>query len=125
MRTKLTVIGAVIMLAACGGGGGDNGNSSTTPSATAAGQYTGTVNNRQAVVTVLDNGRFYTQYSVAGSSTSLGGVVAGTVSSNGGTIQSGSGFDYNLEGAGVQSVSISGTYAAKQSLNATVGYSNG
>lgn len=126
MKTAIAMASAILALTACGGGGGDdNGSSSNAPSATAAGQYNGTVNGRQATVTVLDNGRFYTQYSLVGSNTVLAGVVAGTVSSSSGKIQSGSGFDYNLEGAGVQSVSISGNYAAKQSLSATVTYTNG
>ncbi|SAL87393.1 hypothetical protein AWB74_08097 [Caballeronia arvi] len=130
-RIAVAISGVSVILAACGGGGDGGGGTSSnasaasSQSATAAGQYAGTVNGRQATVLVLDDGRFYTQYSVAGSPTLIAGVVAGTVTSSGGNLSNGSGTDYNLEGQGANQVTMSGTYSAKQLLKATVAYANG
>ncbi|MGF6370907.1 hypothetical protein OKW40_003657 [Paraburkholderia sp. RAU6.4a] len=131
MRASIVAIaaGVSLILAACGGGGGDGGGSSVAASATpnpapATGQYAGTINGRQATVLVMDDGRSYTKYSVAGQPTVIAGVVAGTVSSSSGNL-SGTGIDYNLEGQGANSVTVTGTYAAKQSMKATVAYPNG
>jgi hypothetical protein len=120
------IAGISLMLAACGGGDSGSGSAAPTPSAAAAtGQYAGTVNGRQATVLVLDDGRFYTQYSVVGQPTLIAGVVAGTVSSSSGSLSNGTGIDYNLEGQGPNSVTLTGTYTVKQSMKATVAYSNG
>lgn len=122
--------GVSLILAACGGGGGDGGSAATAASAAvnpapATGKYAGTISGRQATVLVLDDGRFYTEYSVAGQPTVVAGVVAGTVSSGSGNLSGGTGFDYNLEGQGANSVTVAGTYVAKQSLTATVAYQTG
>jgi hypothetical protein len=121
----VAAVGMSVILAACGGGGDDRATAPSTPSPSAAGQYVGTVSGRQATVLVMDDGRFYTQYSAAGQPSLIAGVVAGTVSSSGGNLSNGIGTDYNLEGQGADSVTLSGTYAAKQSIKATVAYSNG
>ncbi|MDR5785369.1 hypothetical protein P9281_02210 [Caballeronia sp. LP003] len=129
MKTRIAVaiLGISAVLAACGGGGssGSDAPAASSQSATAAGQYAGTVNGRQATVLVLDDGRFYTQYSVTGSRTLIAGVVAGTVTSSAGNLSNGSGTDYNLEGQGANPIALSGTYSAKQALKATVAYANG
>jgi hypothetical protein len=126
MKTGIiSAMGMSVILAACGGGGGDGAPLPSTPSPSAAGQYVGTVNGRQATVLVMDDGRFYTQYSVAGQPNLIAGVVAGTVSSSSGNLSNGIGTDYNLEGQGANSVTLSGTYSAKQSIKAMVAYSNG
>jgi hypothetical protein len=124
MKERMTAVAAAILLAACGGGGGDSAPApAPTPSPSAAGQYIGTVNNRQTTALVLDDGRFYTQYSVVGQPGVIAGVVAGTVASSDGKLSNGAGSDYNLEGQGVVPVTVSGTYVAKQSINATTTYS--
>jgi len=126
-RMAVAVMGCCVALSACGGGGGDNSNASApaAPTPSAAGQYAGTVNGRQATVLILDDGRFYTQYSAVGSPTLISGVVAGTVTSSSGNLSNGAGTDYNLEGQGVTNVTLSGTYSAKESLKASVTYGNG
>jgi hypothetical protein len=40
-------------------------------------------------------------------------------------LSGGSGTDYNLQGAGITSATLSGTYTAKSSISGTVTYSNG
>ncbi|MDR5751091.1 MULTISPECIES: hypothetical protein [unclassified Caballeronia] len=74
---------------------------------------------------MLDDGRVYSLYSVAGNSSIIAGGVIGTVTSSNGTLSNGSGYDYNLEGQGVNSVTLSGTYAAKASATTSIQYSNG
>ncbi|MEZ2311934.1 hypothetical protein AB6809_35635 [Paraburkholderia sp. RCC_158] len=127
MRGSITAAAAAaILLAACGGGGGDGGSPAPAPSPSAAGLYTGkTDNNRQTSVLVLDDGRVYSLYSVAGVPSTIAGGVIGSGTSSNGTISNGTGLDYNLEGQGVNAVTFSGTYSAKASLNATIVYSNG
>ncbi|WP_143753546.1 hypothetical protein [Caballeronia arationis] len=125
MRTGfLAAAGTSLVLAACGGGGGDSGSSGPTLGPSAEGLYNGTVNDRQATVLVTDDGRFYSEYAVAGTSL-IAGVVTGTVVSVSGSLPSGTGTDYNYEGQGTNSVSLSGSYSAKQSIKATIAYSGG
>jgi hypothetical protein len=125
MTTKLVMAAAAFVLAACGGGGGDDNNAPPVSTVSAAGQYIGTVNNRQTTALVMDDGRFYTQYSVAGQPNLIAGVVAGTVSSTNGTLSNGHGIDYNLEGQGTNNIALTGSYVAKKSINATVTYATG
>lgn len=128
MKAVISTLAAAAILAACGGGGGDGGSSSSPAvnSASAEGQYTGNTNTNQAVVaTVLENGKYYAQYSVAGNPALIAGVIVGSVSSTNGVLSGGSGTDYNLQGAGITSATLSGTYTAKTSINGTVSYANG
>ncbi|KNH09138.1 Large exoprotein involved in heme utilization or adhesion [Candidatus Burkholderia brachyanthoides] len=126
MKTRMA--GAVawlsIILAACGGGGND-APATTTPGVSAAGQYQGTVNGRHATILILDDGRFYTEYSNPYQSTLIAGVAAGNATSGSGVLSGGSGNNYNLEGQGVSAVSLSGSFIAKQSIKASVAYANG
>lgn len=125
MKAKWIAAGAAAVLAGCGGGGGGSSDPAPAPSPTAAGQYIGfTADNRTTTATVLDTGKVYVQYSVAGQPAVIAGVVAGTVQSSGGTL-TGSGIDYNLEGQGTNAVTLSGSYVAKASLDSTVAYTNG
>lgn len=121
----LTAAAAAVILTACGGGGGGSSSSTPAPTPSAAGLYTGTTDtNRQTSVLVLDDGRVYSLYAVAGNPNIIAGGVVGTSSSSNGSI-SGSGLDYNLEGQGVNAVNVSGTYTAKASIQAAISYSNG
>ena len=72
---------------------------------------------------MLDDGTYYVLYSPVGSPTAIAGVVQGTGTSNVGLFSSSNARDFNLEGLGVLSASVSASYVAKQSLNGTVSYS--
>lgn len=124
-RQLITATAVAIVLAACGGGGG--GSSSTpAPMPPASGLYQGTTDtNRQASVLVLDDGRVYSLYSVVGNPNTIAGGIIGTVASNNGALSNGNGLDYNLEGQGVNAVTLSGTYTAKASVSTTIQYANG
>ena len=87
MKTRLVAAGAAALIAGCGGGGGGNNSTpAAAPNPTAAGQYIGlTADNRALTTIVLDTGKVYSQYSVAGQPDVITGFVAGTVQSSSGT----------------------------------------
>ncbi|MDR5833628.1 hypothetical protein [Caballeronia sp. LZ034LL] len=125
-HAPIAAAAAAIILTACGGGGSDNGPSTPVSTASAAGLYSGnTDSNRQASVLILDDGRLYSIYAVAGNTDFIAGGVIGAVASSNGKLSNGSGIDYNLEGQGSSAVTLSGAYSAKASLNTTILYANG
>lgn len=128
MRTFRGLSGAVfslLLVVGCGGGGGD----STPPPAAATsaeGLYSGTTTTGRAITgLVLDDGTYYVLYSPVGSATAIAGVVQGSGTSSAGTFSSSNTRDFNLEGLGVLSATVSASYVQKQSLNGTVSYSAG
>lgn len=128
MRTKhngiaLAWMVATLLLAACGGGG----NSSTPPAnSPAQGLWNGATNtNRTITGIVLSNGTYYVLYSPVGSPTGIAGVTQGTGTSSAGAFSSSNGKDFNLEGLGVNSATVSASYITKQSFNGTVSYTGG
>jgi hypothetical protein len=122
---QFSVLAVVIAaLSGCGGGGGDSPPASAT--STAEGLYTGTTTTgRNVTGLVLDDGTYYVLYSQISNANVIAGVVQGTGTSNAGTFSSGNARDFNLEGLGVLSASVSANYVAKQSLNGAVAYSAG
>ena len=108
------------------GGGGDSGSPAAPSGAsvtTAEGLWTGTTNNgRSATGIVLDNGSFWVLYSVQGNSTALAGAVQGTSSMAAGMFSSTDAKDANLEGLGILTARVAGSYVARQSFNGTVTY---
>ena len=123
---RVFVIACMTALAACGGGG-DSGSpaapGSGTGISTAEGLWTGTTNNgRSATGIVLDNGSFWVLYSVQGNSTVLAGAVQGTSSMAAGMFSSTDAKDANLEGLGILTARVAGSYVARQSFNGTVTY---
>jgi hypothetical protein len=128
MKTRLIAAGAAALITGCGGGGGGSSTPASTPvpTPTAAGQYTGaTSDNRVVTTTILENGSVYVQYGGQGQPDIFAGTLIGTVQSSGGTLSGGTGTDFNLEGQGANAVTVSGTYTAGQSLDATITYGNG
>ena len=91
----------------------------------AEGLWTGSLNNGRSLSgLVLDDGTGWFLYSVAGNPSVIAGLVQGNGSSQNGSFTLSNGMDFNLEGNGINSVSITGTYVMKQSLNGTVTYQN-
>nr|WKF61843.1 hypothetical protein HUO10_006375 [Paraburkholderia busanensis] len=132
MKGLITAAAAAsVLLAGCGGGGGGDGDgkaSASTPvtTPTAAGEYNGVTSDNRVVDTiVLDTGAVYVQYGAVGQPNVYGGFVVGTTQSSAGALSGGSGIDYNLLGQGTNAVTVTGTYSAKQSLDAAVTYGNG
>jgi hypothetical protein len=124
-RKLLALAAASVLVAGCGGGGGDS-DPPPAAASSAEGLYSGTTTTGRTVTgLVLDDGTYYVLYSSVGSSTAIAGVVQGTGTSNAGTFSSSNARDFNLEGLGVLSASVSASYVARQSLNGTVSYSAG
>jgi hypothetical protein len=131
---QMTVAAAAsFALTACGGGGGDDappataGSTTTTTTmstvSTAEGLWSGTTSTGRAVTgIVLDNNTYWVLYSSAGSSQVIAGAVQGTSTSAIGRFNSADGKDANLEGAGINNVTVSGTYTARQSFSGTLTY---
>ena len=71
---------------------------------------------------VLDNGTYWLLYSVPHVSALVAGVVQGTGSSLNGSFSSSDGIDFNLEGQGINSATLSASYVARQSFNGSVAY---
>lgn len=122
-KTLIVLASAALLAAACGGGGGDSTPAGPSP---AQGLWIGTTTtNRTVTGLVLSDGSYYVLYSLVGNAAVLGGAVHGNSSASAGTWSSGDARDFNLEGAGVLSASLGGTYSTKQSIAGTVTYASG
>ena len=136
MRKHLApILGIAIALTMSGCGGGSDSTPAPAPapaptpapapaSSSAEGLWSGSTNtNRTVVGVVLDDGTYYFLYSVPANSNLIAGVVQGNGISNNGSFTSANARDFNLEGSGVLSATISGSYAERQSLSGSIIYS--
>lgn len=115
----------ILALAACGGGGGDDGAAPAPPAPSAEGLWIGTTSTSRSVTgIVLDNGTYWILFSVPNVSGLIDGIVQGTGTSLNGSFSSSDGIDFGLEGQGINNVTLSASYTAKQSFNGSVTYSN-
>ena len=124
MIKALAMLG-ILVLAACGGGGG--GNAVPAPAAgpvsSAEGLWIGSTSTSRTVTGfVLDNGTYWILYSVPHVSALIGGFVQGTGSSLNGSFSSSDGIDFNVEGNGINTTTVSASYFSKQSFNGSVTY---
>lgn len=94
-----------------------------TASTTAEGLWTGTTSTARTITgVVLDNGTYWVLYSAPNNNSVIAGAVQGTGTSAGGSFSSSDGRDFNLEGQGINSTTVSASYFAKQSLNGSISY---
>jgi hypothetical protein len=107
-------------VSACGGGGGST-PTAPTPAGTAEGLWNGTTSSGRTVSgLVLDDGTYWVVYTSVGNSAVIAGLVQGNSESSNGTFSSSNGIDFNLEGLGVNSLTVSGNYTAKSTLSGTL-----
>jgi len=128
MQQYLASILGIAMALTVGGCSGDSDSTpAPTPAASSAeGLYSGSTNtNRTLAAVVLDDGTHYFFYSVPANPNLIAGVVQGNGTSNNGSFASANARDFNLEGLGVLSATISGSYAERQSLSGSITYSGG
>lgn len=114
--------------AACGGGSVESSSSPMPQQATASaeGLWTGiTAKGRTASGVVLDDGSYWIFYTAIGNSKVLAGLIQGAGTSYLGSFGSSNTRDFNLEGAGILSATMSGSYVEKTSLNGTITYLTG
>lgn len=127
MIRNLFVLSIVAALTACGGGGGD---SSSTPApqvaaatAGAEGLWKGTTSNGRTISgIVLDDGTYWVLYSHRTNSNFIGGAIQGTGTSTNGSFTSTNPLDFNLEGGGIITASLTATYTQKQVFNGSIAY---
>ena len=130
MYKHLVSILGIALTLTVGGCGGDSDSTpapTPTPAASSAeGLWSGSTNtNRTIGGVVLDDGTYYVLYSVPANPNVLAGMVQGNGTSNNGSFTSANARDFNLEGFGVLSATISGSYAERQSLSGSITYSGG
>jgi hypothetical protein len=113
---------------ACGGGYGERDVSSlplsTGPSA--EGRWTGTTPTGRTVAgLVLDDGSYWLFYTASGNTHILAGLVHGTGTSHSGSFGSSNTRDFNLEGAGIRTATMRGSYVPNKSFTGTIAYVTG
>ena len=127
-------LAATLALAGCGGGGGGgDGGAATAVDATPAsgasavqGLWIGnTTTNRTITGLVFSDGTYYVFYSPVGNATAIAGVVQGSGTVAASAFSSSNGRDFNLEGLGVSSATVTANYASKQSFSGMIAYPAG
>lgn len=110
----------IASVAACGGGGGSSDSPfvPASPAATAEGLYTVlSLTNRVAKWLVLDDGGYYLFYSAVGKPNEFAGVVQGSATSTSSTLSSSNARDFNFEGQGFRSTTVSADYVSRKTIN--------
>lgn len=130
MKKILGVSFIACILTACGGegdsytgvGGGD-GNGGGSINAEVMGLYTGSTNQGQSVIGLVDkNNKFWFLYSPPYSN-GITGFITGGLTVSGNTVKATNGRDFNFGGAEVYATTLNGTVDAKKSLKGTISYS--
>lgn len=118
-------------LTACGGGsdgdshnGVDGGGKDPVVNAETLGVYTGTTNQGQDVVGLVDkNKKFWFLYTPPYRS-GVTGFITGNFTVSGNTVKATNGKDFYFGGSTVYDATLNGTVDAKKSLNGTISYSS-
>lgn len=118
-----------LVLASCGGGGGGGGSSSSPmPTVTPEGLWIGQTSTvpgstaRGLTGLVFESGEFWFFYDGFSAGE---GFVHGTCTITTSSCSTNAATDFNFQGLGIQTTSISSTYVAKTSLNGTITYATG
>ena len=124
--SAIYVISAVATLTGCGGGGGSDNPTPTptpTPTTSAEGIWDGTTNITRDISGIVTNtGEYWVIYTVEGNSNILAGFIQGNGGSGNGQFSSNNLRDFNFEGLGVLSGSVSANYMEKEKLDGSVNY---
>ena len=124
------LLSALLALSACGGNDDDGtpAPASPTPAAPSAAQglWIGTTASGRAVTgLVLGDGAYYLMYSLPNVPEVVAGVLQGTLRADASGWTSPNAKDFNLEGDGVQPVSVEGSFTAKSSFVGTITLADG
>ena len=112
-----------LALTACGSSGGNDAAGAPEGPNSAEGLWSGSTNTSRSVTgIVLDDGTYWILYAVPHASSLIGGVVQGTGTALNGSFSSTDGIDFNVEGQGITSATVSASYMVRQSLNGSVTY---
>lgn len=133
----LWIIASVV--AACGGGGSSNtvdtragsdaGNAAATGAAggtgSPAGLFRGSTSTGRALAgIVLESGEYWLLYSPIGNASLIAGAEQGHANFAGGSFTSTDLKDFNLEGLGISSGTVSGSYASTSNISGTAVFRN-
>jgi len=124
------LLSTLLALSACGGSHDDKspapaGPTPATPSA-AQGLWIGnTASGRAVSGLVLGDGTYYLMYSMPNKPELVAGVLQGTLRAGASGWTSPNARDFNLEGHGVQPVSVEGSFTVKSSFVGTITLANG
>ncbi len=113
---------------ACGRGYGESDVASLTqPTATSAeGRWTGSTSAGRTVVgLILEDGSYWLFYTTTDTPTILAGLVQGIGTSHSGSFGSSNTRDFNLEGAGIRTATMQGSYVPNKSFQGTIAYVTG
>ena len=117
-----------LTLVACGGGGGDsefivdNGGTGSGSAVKAMGLYTGTTNQGQSAIGLVDkNNKFWFLYSPPYSN-GISGFITGNLTVSGNNIKATNGKDFNFSGSTVYNTTINGAVEERKSLKGTITY---
>lgn len=116
---------ASVFISACGGS--DGGSDTTDPEndESSEGLWLGTASNgRDIYGIVLDDGTYYVLYTDT-SLSYIAGIVQGTSSTAGSTFNSTNARDFNLEGEGILTATVTGAVTTKESFNGSIEYGDG
>jgi hypothetical protein len=121
------LLAASSVLSACSGSSGSSSVATPTPNLeTAEGLWSGmTGTNRSVAGLVLDDGTFWFIYTAVGNNAVVAGAVQGQGTSSNGKYSAANGVDFNLEGLGLRTFKLSGTYAARSKFGGTLTYTGG
>ena len=113
---------------ACGGGYSESNVASlpqpTAPSA--EGRWSGTTSTGRAVAgLVLEDGSYWLFYTTRNNPNILAGLIQGTGTSHSGSFGSSNTRDFNVEGAGIRSATMRGSYVQNRSFDGTIAYVTG
>jgi hypothetical protein len=102
------------------GSTGSTGSTQPSDPSSASGLYRGSTNtDRTAAGILFDSGEFWLIYSAPANPRVVAGAEHGTVTLGSGKISANL-KDYNLEGLGISSGTMTGTYSARQNITGTV-----
>ena len=112
-----------------GGGGYGESLTSSLPQLTvpsAEGLWRGTTSTSRLITgLVLEDSSYWVFYAARDNPSVLAGLVQGTGTSLAGSLGSSNTSDFNLEGAGIRTATLSGTYVPKKSFPGTITYFSG
>lgn len=113
---------------ACGGGYGERDVSSLplSTATSAEGLWMGSTSTGRTVAgLVLKDGSYWLFYTARGNPNIPAGLVQGTGTSHSGSFGSSNTRDFNLEGAGIRTATMRGSYVPSKSFQGTIAYFNG
>ena len=120
MRAITSLGGGFLSFVLIAGHGGGSGEPVLPPASSAEGLYRGAAGGRAVIGLVLDDGTYYFLYSLVGNPGVIAGGLHGSSVASAGAFSTGNARDFNLEGLGELSATVSAEYVARRSIGGVV-----